>query len=318
MTESTEIPLLDLGELDLDDPKSCTILVDDFRWIFEHIGFAYVIGHGVDSGLIDSVFDASRRFHSLPLERKVAVELNRAHRGFIAANSSTDINSKLAEVTKPNQSESFMMMREDEAEDHEVYLSGPNQWPNLVGFREVLEDYHQIMSRLGFKLMKIALKASGAEDLAFMSAFEIPTTWLRLLMYPVHPEEAEEDLYGSAPHTDFGCLTLLAQDQTGGLQVKSSSGAWLDVPHINSSFVLNVGDMLHRLSNGRLLSTPHRVISLSGRKRFSCAFFYDANVNTMICPLIGTGQPRFEPVRFGDFLKAELQAGYDRHKYGMD
>ena len=240
MNESTEIPLLDLGELDLNDPKSCTILVDDFRWIFEQIGFAYVIGHGIDFVFIDSVFDASRRFHSLPLERKMAVELNRTHRGFIAANSTTDINSKLAEVTKPNQSESFMIMREDETEDPEVYLSGPNQWPDLEGFREVLEDYHQIMSRLGFRLMKIALKASGAEDLTFMSAFETPTTWLRLLMYPDCSQVAEHDLYGSAPQSDFGCLTLLAQDQTEGLQVKSTSGVWLDVLHIKNSFVLNV------------------------------------------------------------------------------
>ena len=131
---------------------------------------------------------------------------------------------------------------------------------------EVLEDYHQIMSSLGFRLMKIALKASGAEDLTFMSAFETPTTWLRLLMYPAYPKESEEDLYGSAPHTDFGCLTLLAQDQTGGLQVKSPSDVWLEVPHMKSSFVLNVGDMLHLLSNGKLLSTPHRVINHSGRK----------------------------------------------------
>ena len=99
--------------------------------------------------------------------------------------------------------------------------------------------------------------------MTLMSAFEIPTIWLRLLMYPACPEKAEGDLYGYAPHADFGCLNLLAQDQTGGLQVKSFSGVWLEVPHINSSFVLNVGDLLHRLSNGKLLSTPHRVINLS-------------------------------------------------------
>ena len=104
MTESTEIPILDLGKLDLDDSIFCTILVDDFCVIFEQIGFAYVIGYEIDSGLIDSVFDASRRLSSLLLKRKKTVELNRIHRGFIVANSSTDINSKLAEVTKPNQS----------------------------------------------------------------------------------------------------------------------------------------------------------------------------------------------------------------------
>lgn len=77
--------------------------------------------------------------------------------------------------------------------------------------------------------------------------------------------------------------------------------------------MVNVGDMLHRLSNGFLKSTPHREINRSGRERYSCPFFYDLTTAAMIAPLEGSGTPKFEPLGFGDFLRSELQAGYDKH-----
>ena len=126
-------------------------------------------------------------------------------------------------------------------------------------------------------------------------------------------------LFGSAPHTDFGCLTILAQDDVGGLQVQTPAGAWIDAPVIPGSFIVNVGDMLHRWSNGILRSTPHRVINRSGRERYSCPFFFDPNVATDIAPLPSCitpeRPPAFEPINFGAFLKAELEAGYDKHKH---
>ena len=248
-----------------------------------------------------------------PCPRRCVTLLNRSHRGYIPINTSTDVNSKLEEVKHPNQSESFMMMREDRIYDPDIYLSGPNQWPDLTGFREAVQDYHDAMCKLGYRLMRIALAACGANDEA-MQWFDPPTTWLRLLHYPPVAADAPEDLYGSAPHTDFGCLTILATDQVGGLQVMTPEGAWLDVPPRNDAFVVNVGDMLHRMSNGRLISTPHRVKNRTGKERYSCPFFYDPHVNTTIAPLAGTGNPLFAPLHFGDLLRAELEAGYDAHK----
>jgi isopenicillin N synthase-like dioxygenase len=86
------------------------------------------------------------------------------------------------------------------------------------------------------------------------------------------------------------------------------------VPRLKGSFVVNVGDMLHRMSNGRLRSTPHRVINRSGRERYSCPFFFDPHVNTVIEPLPGTGTPRFKAQKFADFLRSELEASYQAHK----
>jgi isopenicillin N synthase-like dioxygenase len=325
VAEFDRIPVIDLAPLNNPEGVGVDRLCDDILTAYGTVGFGYLINHGIDPALIEGVFDASARFHAMPRAAKMQVELNELHRGFISINTSTDRNSKLARVTKPNQSESFMMMREAGPDDADIragaYLAGPNQWPEgLAGFREAVSAYHDALSALAGGLVRVIARGLGADEAVFAEAFDPPTTWLRLLHYPPQPPFSPEDLYGSAPHTDFGCITLLAQDGVGGLQVKTPAGAWVDAPPLPGSFVMNVGDMLHRWSNGRLLSTPHRVINRSGRERYSCPFFYDPNVATGIVPLqscLGPANPpRFAPLVFGEFLRAELKAGYQLHAKG--
>ena len=307
-----DIPQIDISGIEHNKfPKT---LLEKFYHAYNTYGFGYIINHEIEKDLIDQLFQASKTFHSLPLSEKMKVALDDNHRGYIAINTSTDVNSKLAEVKKPNQSASFMMMREDKTQIANVYLSGPNQWPEIAGFRETLEKYTSQMTRLGEKLIKLALMSVGIKDHSILNSFETPTIWLRLLHYPSIPKSSPNDLYGSAPHTDFGCLTILTQDGIGGLQVQTKNGDWIDIPKVEGSFVVNVGDMLHRLTNGLLRSTPHRVINKSGQERFSCPFFFDPHVNTNIQPLQGTGKPKFSPINFGEFLKTELEASYQRHK----
>ena len=307
-----DIPKIDISGVDHNEfPKT---LLEKFYHAYNTYGFGYIVNHEIEKDLIDQLFQASKTFHSLPLSEKMKVALDDNHRGYIAINTSTDVNSKLAEVKKPNQSASFMMMREDKAQIANVYLSGPNQWPEIAGFRETLEKYTSQMTKLGKKLMKLSLMSVGIKDHSILNSFETPTIWLRLLHYPPIPKSSPKDLYGSAPHTDFGCLTILTQDGIGGLQVQTKNGDWIDIPKVEGSFVVNVGDMLHRLTNGLLRSTPHRVINKSGQERFSCPFFFDPHVNTNIQPLQGTGKPKFSPINFGEFLKTELEASYQRHK----
>lgn len=305
MTDFTNIPIINLSQ----PPETIT---RDFATAYSTAGFAYIKNHGIAQSQIDAVFNASHEFHALPDSEKRQIALNKNHRGYIPINTSTDVNSKLVQVKKPNQSSSFMIMAESD-ETPDQFLSGPNQWPNLPGFRDTLLSYTTAMSALGHRIMHIAALACGVDPTRIMPAFENPTIWLRLLHYPPSPSQSPDDLYGSAPHTDFGALTLLAQDGVGGLQVQTPSDAWVDAPKIDGTFVVNVGDMLHRLSNGFLKSTPHRVINRSGLERYSIPFFYDPNVNTLIKPLT-KNRARFKPLHFGDFLRSELQAGYDQHK----
>ena len=307
-----QIPKIDISEIEY--KEFSRTLLQDFFSAYNEYGFGYIINHGIEKTLIEQLFQVSKQFHSQPLSEKMRVALDHNHRGYIAINTSTDVNSKLADVKKPNQSESFMMMREDKSELPDVYLSGPNQWPKLENFKEVLEKYTFKMTKLGRNLMRLALLSSGVKDLSVMKSFDTPTIWLRLLHYPPIPNNSPSDLYGSAPHTDFGCLTILAQDEIGGLQLQTKEGKWIDVPKLEGSFVVNVGDMLSRLTNGLLRSTPHRVINKSGKKRFSCPFFFDPHTSAVVQPLIGTGKAKFSPINFGEFLREELEASYEKHK----
>ena len=307
-----QIPKIDISEIE--EKEFSRTLLQDFFSAYNKYGFGYIINHGIEKTLIEQLFQVSKQFHAQPLSEKMRVALDHNHRGYIAINTSTDVNSKLADVKKPNQSESFMMMREDKSELPDVYLSGPNQWPKLENFKEVLEKYTFNMTKLGRNLMRLALLSSGVKDLSVMQSLDTPTIWLRLLHYPPISKNSPSDLYGSAPHTDFGCLTILAQDEIGGLQVQTREGEWVDVPKLEGSFVVNVGDMLSRYTNGLLRSTPHRVINKSGKERFSCPFFFDPHTNAVVQPLKGTGKPKFSPINFGEFLREELEASYEKHK----
>ena len=307
-----QIPKIDISEIEY--KEFSRTLLQDFFSAYNEYGFGYIINHGIEKTLIEQLFQVSKQFHSQPLSEKMRVALDHNHRGYIAINTSTDVNSKLADVKKPNQSESFMMMREDKSELPDVYLSGPNQWPKLENFKEVLEKYTCNMTKLGRNLMRLALLSSGVKDLSVMQSLDTPTIWLRLLHYPPISKNSPSDLYGSAPHTDFGCLTILAQDEIGGLQVQTREGKWIDVPKLEGSFVVNVGDMLSRYTNGLLRSTPHRVINKSEKERFSCPFFFDPHTNAVVQPLKGTGKPKFSPINFGEFLREELEASYEKHK----
>lgn len=317
----TDIPVIDVSHLDSSAAANAAIeaaLLDAYgTW-----GFGYVVGHPIPPDLIDRVFTASRAFHALPLEAKMNVELDRNHRGFIPMRVSTDVTSSVETATKPNVSESFMMMRESAPDSAEVragdYLAGPNRWPERIpGFREALEEYNAAMTAFAHRLVARFAAALG-DDGVVTASFVPPTTWLRLLHYPPQDPQSPADEYGSAPHTDFGAITLLAQDDVGGLSVRTPNGEWADVPPIPHTFVMNVGDMLHRWSNGLLLSTPHRVTNRTGRERFSIPFFYDPSVRATVAPLpccVTRDRPAaFPPEVFGDFLRHELEASYQHHQ----
>ena len=335
MLSSKSIAILDLSPLiELDwlagqqsqfasETDSIKTLARQFYEAYSTAGFGYIVNHGIDQKLIDNVFSTSKAFHDLPASAKLELSLNQNHRGYIPINTSTDVNSKLAVVTRPNQSESFIMLRDDHDDSAEVlsgqYLAGKNIWPDLPNFRQILTRYNAEMENLARKLVHIAALSLAEDPISLLTRFNPATTWLRLLRYPRASPQRPDDLYGSAPHTDFGCLTILAQDNVGGLQVKNPlTDNWVNVPTIPGSFVVNVGDMLHRWSNGLLKSTPHKVLNPTGKERYSCPFFYDPHVSTEIKPLPNcvdkVGKPLFEPINFGEFLKSELEASYDQHK----
>jgi isopenicillin N synthase-like dioxygenase len=321
-----EIPVIDVSPLLAGSEAGLKQVAQEIDHVYSQVGFAYLANHGIDQALIDGIFQASARFHALPRKEKLKLEINEFHRGFIPINTSTARTSSVAKVTRPNQSESFMMMHELAEDDPDVLagtpLAGPNQWPeNLAGFREAVTAYNNALAGLARRLVRAISVALGGGPNDLDPYFEKPTTFLRLLYYPPHPPQSPDDLYGSAPHTDYGFITILLQDDVGGLQVRNVEGDWIDAPSIPGAFVMNSADILHRWSNGRFISTPHRVINRSGRARYSNPFFFDPNMHAAITPLPGCvspgNPPKYEPVVYGNYLMERLNANHEQHQKRM-
>ena len=306
-----EIPVIDVSPL-LDDSESgLREVAGEIDFAYSQVGFGLITNHGVDQSLIDNVFAASREFHAQSFEQKMQIEINEFQRGFLPIRS----GATPAEA-KPNQCDSFMILHELAEDDPDVLagapMAGPNQWPaGLPGFREKVTAYEQTMHELGMRLVRAIAVALGADPYDLDRHFEHPTTFLRLLHYPPLPPGSPSDLFGSAPHTDYGFVTILAQDDVGGLQVGTTDGKWIDVPCIPGSFVVNTADVLHRWSNRRFISTPHRVISDSEHHRYSVGFFFDPDLHTEIVPLpsrVSPENPASSPVIYGEYLMQKLSA----------
>lgn len=319
----TAIPVLDLGAAREGGAHDRDAAASELGGILRSAGFVYLAGHGVPEASVLAVREQSKRFHALPLEEKLALKLDRNFRGYIPINTSTIVTSSVAKVDKPNQSESLMLMHEVGAGDPRGRagepLQGPNQWPpeHLVpGFRATMENYVAAMTGLAHLMIGLIGKALAIDHAALMRHFERPTTFLRLLHYPPQPEEA--GLFGSAPHTDYGFITLLAQDDVGGLEVRNRAGDWIPAPPIPGTFVMNVGDILARWSNDVFVSTPHRVINRSGRERYSQPFFFDPSMTSLIetfpsCVMPGAA-PKHPPVFYGDYLMERIDKNYQSRK----
>jgi isopenicillin N synthase-like dioxygenase len=212
-----------------------------------------------------------------------------------------------------------MIMHEPTADGIGLPLQGPNQWPGwLAEFRPAIDAYRAAAERVARDIIRLIAVALDLPGTSLDRHFARPTTFLRSLHYPPHPIEAPEDQFGAAPHTDYGIITLLAQDDSGGLQVRRRDGSWIDAAPLHGTFVLNVADMLARWTNDRFVSTPHRVVNRSGGDRYSLPFFFDTAMDSTIeCLPTCTGpgnKPRYQPVRYGDYLMDRLNRNYDYRK----
>ncbi len=312
------LPIIDLEGFPTDSGRRLEIAtaLDE---AFSGSGFCQIVNHGVSAAIRADAFSASAAFHALPDAEKLKISMNDAHRGYMIPRSSLIVTSSVDKVTRPNHSESFMMMH-PVSEDSPAFgqpLQGENQWPTaLPQFREKVEAYYAALESAARNMATLMATALGAEPDFFGPYFNDPTVYLRMLHYPPVPEDTPADQFGSAPHTDYGFITLLAQDDIGGLQVRLRDGSWLDVPVIEDAFVVNVADMLSHWSGGRWPSTPHRVLNnRAGRDRYSIAFFFDPSMEAEVMPIDGVSELQDRtPIHHGDYVMERLNKNYAYRK----
>jgi isopenicillin N synthase-like dioxygenase len=312
------VPSLDVGPTLRGEAHALEQLAAQLRTVCQEVGFFSIENHGVPQAVIDRAFAASRRFHALPLERKLEIPLNADNVGYMPVNASMQRHSKVEQARKPNYNASFFCKIDRGPDDPHVLAKTPfmgrNQWPReLPGFREDVMAYQNAVRALGQKMLPVVARSLGLPADFFAPYFDPPQLSLRLLHYPVR-DEREPDQFGTGAHTDSGFLTFLMQDGVSGLQVRRTDGSWFDAPVVPGKFLVNTGDMLRRWSNDRYLSTPHRVLNASGTDRYSIALFFDTNLDQVMSCLPtchGPGQPaKHEPITYRAYLSEFLDANY--------
>jgi isopenicillin N synthase-like dioxygenase len=290
MTSSPQVPVIDVSPLATGHGDRAVVAAAIAKACSD-CGFFYVTRHGVDEELQRRLEELSRKFFAQDLATKMEISMDRggrAWRGYFPVGG---------ELTsgKPDIKEGIYFGTELR-EDHPLVrsgtpLHGPNLFPASVPeLRDVVLRYMHAMTQLGHVLMQGVAMSLGLDAAYFAERYTAePLTLFRIFNYPGDPDAAgDEPRWGVGEHTDYGLLTILKQDDTGGLQVKSRSG-WMAAPPIPGTFLCNIGDMLDRMTGGRYRSTPHRVQNVTRRDRLSFPFFFDPNFNVEIKPIDTSG-----------------------------
>nr|WP_319554358.1 2-oxoglutarate and iron-dependent oxygenase domain-containing protein [uncultured Vibrio sp.] len=278
-TSFDEIPLIDVAPLiDGSNPAAVARQIGE---VCKNVGFFYVTNHGVASALVEKTYDMAKRFFELSEEEKNQLNV---------ANSGETLRGYIPLYGENVDPENTRDVKEGfDYAKHEEQVSpffGPNQMPHQIAdFKDICEKYHSAMLTLAHQLIGgIALSLDLPIDY-FAKSQRKPITIQRLLHYPTQQGQVYQEEIGIGAHTDYGFLTILSQDDVGGLQVRNRAGEWVGAPPVKDAFIVNIGDLVETLTNGRYTSTMHRVINTSGKQRYSLPFFMDMDFDAVIEPV---------------------------------
>ncbi|MBX2835241.1 MAG: isopenicillin N synthase family oxygenase [Gammaproteobacteria bacterium] len=309
------------------DIEELTSASEAMRAAFNSSGFFYISNHGIDAELIAELRQQQRTFFSQPDAVKQRIKINTLNRGYLGYGQ-----AQMHGATRTDEKEVFFWGSDYGPSDPDralgIPMVGDNQWPeSLESFRDVLERYSAEIARVGNRVLESIALSLGANRTAFEPFYERAMTRGQLISYP--PTSNHADAFGVAPHTDFGCITLLLQE-TEGLQALVGQH-WLNVPPLADTLVVNVGDLLERWTSGLVPSTKHRVVNASGDARFSVAMFHDPSPTAIVDPalfnvsahsvLAGAvderkrpSHQRYAPVRAADYILSRNQGAFSHYQ----
>ena len=282
------LPIVDLAPFATGAPlpsDEATPIARGVDSALQDTGFPVVRGHGVPDDVKDRFFDMMRAFFALPLERKEAISIGNSdcHRGYVGFAAETLEGAIAGEESMGEALAGDMKETLDTGTEHgpdhpEVVagtpLHGPNQFPDLPGFRKAWDDYREAAVETALRVqralaMALELRPTTFEDMPGETMYH-----LRLIHYPpmdrLTPEPGQ---LGCGAHTDYGTITVLGDDGIGGLQVRMRSGEWIDVEVPEGHLAVNIGDLMAIWTNDRWVSNPHRVVNPPATDRYSTPLF---------------------------------------------
>jgi isopenicillin N synthase-like dioxygenase len=315
------IPTIDLAAY-LADPSSPEALkiVGKVRDACMNTGFFSLVGHGISKELQEQIFNAGKTFFALPLEeKKKCVAPPLLNRGYELIG-----NQALQEGTLPDLKEGYYVglnipNTSQKAKDHPEMM-GENIFPppSLIPYsimKDPAERYYKEVFTVGCRVMEILAKGLPYGDDIFTDFLsDDPICALRLLHYPPQTSTAPNQL-GAGAHTDFGAITLLLQDDAGGLEVQNhATGEWVGVEPNPEAYVVNIGDMLSLWTKGFYRSNVHRVINRSKKDRYSFPFFFDGNADVKLVPFDGSEPVHGRVVTVEEHMLERFGTTYSRGK----
>lgn len=316
MSSTVEIPTIRL-----DDPDEAATVKRLRECCLVH-GFFYLAGHGLESYFPVMLEDTVKLF-ALSDEEKLVIKDRKRNRGFTGMGEQMLDPDSQQKSGKGDTKEGFYIGRHvplDHPEYDPAKLKGPNIWPtkdncsleDCDGFRSRMEDYFEKASFVCIELSRLLALAIGLKDKhALDGCFQEQFCTLRLNHYPSERSEPESGIFACGKHCDWGMITLLLNDTNPGLQIEVN-GNWIDVPpkssiEDGSMFIVNLGDMLERWTNGMFRSTVHRVVTSSEKERYSIPFFFepdfDTNVQCFDVCCSEDNPAKYPPTTSGQFLK---------------
>lgn len=274
------IPIIDVGGMfseDVQERKKVGLLI---REAAEKVGFMYFKNHQVPKEITDMVFSEAKRFFGQPLEKKMEIFRDgvdeSGERNYEGYHPVGQFNTHKRKMNDCYEALNFSEEREYDPEPQpplEGDYSYKNKFPkDDPALKENIFKYHATILTLARKMCGVVALGLDLPEDYFSEDLKYPMCGGRLIHYPSQ-EGSAEDQNGIGAHIDFSFLTFLLQDQVGGLQVLNKRGQWVRAPPIEGTFVVNVGDILTRYTNGKFLGTIHRVINTTGAERYSIPIF---------------------------------------------
>ncbi|KAK7319824.1 hypothetical protein RJT34_04552 [Clitoria ternatea] len=317
------IPLIDLSPINYQEEDTTPVseiqgLVKQIGSACKEWGFFQVINHGVPLDKRERIEEASRKFFALSLEEKLKVRRDAVNvLGYFEAEHTKNVRDWKEIYDFNVQQPTFIPPLVEQPDDEQNFqFQWDNRWPqNPPEFKEACQEYAEEVEKLAYKLMELIAVSLGLEGSRFREFFIHNTSNIRLNHYPACPYP---DLaLGLGHHKDTGVLTVLAQDDVGGLEVRrKSDGEWIRVTPISNSFIINVGDMIQVWSNDAYESVEHRVMVNSEKDRFSIPFFLKPALYTDVEPLQeltnDKNPPKYKAINWGKFRTARMRSNFTK------